>query len=62
MSRAPVIASELFTDTQRRALVRALHLTPAQLVLAITGGGFGVLTDLLLVPGASGTVLEITVP
>jgi len=50
------------TPAQRRALVEALHDHPARLVLAVTGGGVAIVTDLLLVPGASRTVLEATVP
>ena len=46
----------------RRALVAAVHDAPAKLVLAVTGGGNAAITDLLDVPGASRTVLEIVVP
>lgn len=49
-------------DDERRAIVQRLHDSPVQLVLNATGGGMALITDLLLVPGASRTVLEITVP
>ena len=49
-------------DTQRRRLVEALHDGPLQIVLAVTGGGVAVINDLLQVPGASRTVLEVVVP
>ncbi|MDH3681776.1 MAG: hypothetical protein OEV40_17705 [Acidimicrobiia bacterium] len=50
------------TAADRRALVEAIHATPVRLVLAVAGGGNAVITDLLDVPGASRTVLEICVP
>lgn len=46
----------------RTALVAAIHATPTLLVLAVTGGGVAAVTDLLGVPGASRTVLEVLVP
>jgi nicotinamide mononucleotide (NMN) deamidase PncC len=49
-------------DAERRALVEAIHATETLLVLAVTGGGVAVITDLLGVPGASRTVVEIRVP
>jgi nicotinamide mononucleotide (NMN) deamidase PncC len=53
----------LVTDPgSRRALVAAIHDTNARLVLAVAGGGNAVITDLLDVPGASRTVVEIVVP
>ena len=42
--------------------IEALHAGPCRLVLAVTGGGSRVVSDLLQVPGASGTVLEAIVP
>jgi len=48
--------------TDRTALVARIHATPTLLVLAVTGGGVAALTDLLGVPGASRTVLEVLVP
>ncbi len=47
---------------RRRALVAAIHETDTRLVLAVAGGGNAAITDLLDVPGASRTVLEIVVP
>ena len=47
---------------ERRELVEALHDRPEQLVVAVTGGGVGLIADLLGVPGASRTVLEARVP
>ena len=42
--------------------VVAIHAAPEKGAFAVTGGGSGVLSQLLSVPGASGTVLEATVP
>ena len=39
-----------------------LHDSPWRGVLHVTGGGSGLLAELLTTPGASGTVLEATVP
>lgn len=50
------------TIADRQALVQAIHASPAQLVLAVAGGGNACITDLLDVPGASATVLEVCVP
>ena len=44
------------------ALIRAIHDSPTQAVVAVTGGGVATLTWLLTVPGASRTILEGTVP
>ncbi|MFT5530971.1 MAG: nicotinamide mononucleotide (NMN) deamidase PncC [Candidatus Poriferisodalaceae bacterium] len=48
--------------TDRHALVAQLHDAPLSLVLAVTGGGVAAIGDLLAVPGASRTVLEVSVP
>jgi hypothetical protein len=48
--------------TDREAVVAAIHGADLQIVLAVTGGGAAAITDLLGVPGASRTVLEVTVP
>jgi hypothetical protein len=45
-----------------RHLIEALHQVPCKYVLAITGGGTSAAAQLLAVPGASRTVLEVTVP
>ena len=50
------------TPDERDALVALIHQTEGGVVLGITGGGISVITDLLLVPGASRTVLEIVIP
>lgn len=47
---------------ERREVVAAIHAGPVMLVLAVAGGGNAVITDLLDVPGASRTVLEMRVP
>ena len=52
----------MFTPDERIALVESIHQSPAQLVLAVTGGGHAIITDLLGVAGASATVLEAIVP
>jgi hypothetical protein len=46
----------------RNALVAQIHDAPLTIVLAVTGGGVASIGDLLGVPGASRTVLEVTVP
>lgn len=43
-------------------LVRRVHSSGRQIVLAVTGGGSGVIEQLLSVPGGSRTVLEARVP
>lgn len=44
------------------AVATAVHHSPARLVLAVTGGGSGLISTLLTTPGASNTVLECVVP
>ncbi len=46
----------------RTELIRRIHQSPTELVLAITGGGSPVIGDLLSVPGGTRTLLEATVP
>ena len=46
----------------RREAIEAIHATPTQIVLVVTGGGATAMSDLLAVPGASRTVLETVVP
>ena len=43
-------------------LIHAIHASPLQLVIAVTGGGSLAISDLLTEPGASQTVLEAIVP
>ena len=47
---------------RKDALVNAIHASPRTGVFAVTGGGSGLLSALLSVPGASATVLEAHVP
>lgn len=47
---------------ERRSMVEAIHDSKTMLVLAVAGGGNAVITDLLDVPGASRTIIEIRVP
>ena len=47
---------------RKDALVNAIHANPRTGVFAVTGGGSGLLSALLSVPGASATVLEAHVP
>ncbi|MDY7103117.1 MAG: hypothetical protein S0880_18195 [Actinomycetota bacterium] len=47
---------------ERDELVRRIHDSPTAAVLAITGGGVAAASDLLGMPGASRTVLELIVP
>ncbi|KAG7016735.1 hypothetical protein SDJN02_21845 [Cucurbita argyrosperma subsp. argyrosperma] len=50
------------TDTLVKAAVDAIHLSPTQAVLYLSGGASQAIGWLLSVPGASGTVLEAVVP
>jgi len=50
------------SPTTVSTLVKRIHATPTQLVLAVTGGGSGALAELLQVPGASRTVRAAVVP
>jgi hypothetical protein len=43
-------------------LVRQIHASPTQVVLAISGGGTGAISGLIGVPGASRTVIEAIAP
>jgi len=43
-------------------LVKQMHASPIRLVLALSGGGSRAIAELLEVPGASRTVLEVVVP
>ena len=42
--------------------IEQLHAAPDQIVLAVTGGGSGAISQLLATPGASRTVLSACVP
>lgn len=46
----------------REALVRQIHESPLQIVLVATGGGTLAVSDLLTIPGGSGTLIEAIVP
>ncbi|XP_059655471.1 uncharacterized protein LOC132302581 isoform X1 [Cornus florida] len=50
------------TDGWIRALVEAIHSSPTQAVLYLSGGASQSLGSLMSVPGASNTVLEAVVP
>ncbi|KAK1281143.1 hypothetical protein QJS04_geneDACA003108 [Acorus gramineus] len=50
------------TDGRVRALIEAIHATPTQAVLYLSGGASQALGWLLSIPGASNTVLETLVP
>jgi len=50
------------TTSSSDLLIRELHQSAARLVLAATGGGSLAISDLLVVPGASRTLLEAAVP
>ncbi len=43
-------------------LITRIHATPVMAVVVVTGGGIQAVADLLAVPGASRTVLEVLVP
>jgi hypothetical protein len=49
-------------EPTQQALIEAVHRSPMQCVLALTGGGAGAAAMLLEVPGASRTLLEVVVP
>ena len=49
-------------DRDAPGLVEAIHRVPRRGVFAITGGGGGMLAELLCAPGASATVLQAEVP
>ncbi|KAG0619837.1 hypothetical protein M758_4G169600 [Ceratodon purpureus] len=49
-------------DSVLRAVIEAIHSSPTQFVLCLSGGASQVLGWLLSVPGASRTVLEATIP
>ncbi|MDA1165528.1 MAG: hypothetical protein O3B13_20720 [Planctomycetota bacterium] len=42
--------------------IEQLHASPWKIALCVTGGGSRICGDLLTVPGASNTILEITIP
>ena len=46
----------------RLGLIDQIHDSSLSIVIAVTGGGVATIADLLLVPGASRTVLEAVVP
>jgi len=52
----------LLMDGDVRSLVEAIHASPVQAVLSVTGAGSQALAWLLGVGGASRTVLEATIP
>jgi len=49
-------------DQAIAALVAAIHNSRYQMVLAVSGGGSTAASQLLTVPGASRTILEVTIP
>lgn len=48
--------------SSRTEFIERIHATPTRVVLAVTGGGSRAISDLLVVPGASRTVISATVP
>ena len=42
--------------------VRTIHESPNKGGFVVAGGGIGLIADLLVVPGASNTVLDVAVP
>ena len=48
--------------TNKKRLIKKLHDSSGKFVAVITGGGLSAMADILSVPGASKTVLEVTVP
>jgi nicotinic acid mononucleotide adenylyltransferase/nicotinamide mononucleotide (NMN) deamidase PncC len=49
-------------DADWQSLIEAIHRSPVQCVIAVTGGGSSAIADLLAVPGGSRTLLEAVVP
>src|SRR5262245_4744028 len=49
-------------DEGRQRLIDSIHAAPGLGVIAVTGGGATAAAELLAVPGASRTVLEVLVP
>ena len=45
-----------------KRIVAEIHNSPVRVVLAVSGGGSRAIAELLEVPGASRTVLEVVVP
>lgn len=62
MDTPPANPLDSHMDTETRALVEAIHATPTQAVLVVTGAGSRALAWLLGVGGASRTVIEASVP
>ena len=50
------------TASERLRLINQIHDASLSIVIAATGGGVASISDLLLVPGASRTVIEALVP
>ena len=46
----------------RNELIEAIHDSELKLAIALTGGGSGLISELLSIPGASQTILEANVP
>ncbi len=43
-------------------LIEQIHQSPKKFVLALTGGGSKALAELMSIPGASKTILEVSIP
>ena len=56
------MAATLLDADGRRTLVAGLHHVDVRLVAYVTGGGIAAITDLLTMPGASRTVLDVRIP
>ena len=52
----------VFLDAHLHRIIQQIHDAPVQAALAISGGGSQALAWLLAVPGATRTVLEVTLP
>ncbi len=52
----------MMTGPDKMDLVLRIHETPLKAAFCITGGGAQAISDLLAVPGASSTVMEVMVP
>ena len=62
LSSSPGEAERDRAERDRAELIRRIHDSPTLAVVAVTGGAACALSDLLNVPGASRTVLELRVP
>lgn len=54
--------NESFSVTTSQQAIQNLYESPWQIALCLTGGGSQIASDLLTVPGASSTILDVAIP